>query len=84
MANDDLNQSETTDLGKVCSQSWQLKKNPRQLKRLPGIELCQCRKARIPTNHVACAILVGSFIKRSHLMGKTIYQLKSKLLSEYL
>jgi chorismate-pyruvate lyase len=84
MANDDLNQSETIDVRKVCSQRWQLKKNPRKLKQLPGIEPYQCRKARIKTNHVACVILVGSFIKISHLMEKAIYQLKSELLSEYL
>ena len=83
MADDDLNQSEKTDVRKVCSQRWKPKK-PRKLKQLPGIEPCQCRKARIQTNHVACAILVGSFIKILHLMGKTIYPLKSKLLSEYL
>ena len=84
MANDDLNQSETTDVRKVCSQRWRLRKNSRNLKQLPGIEPYQCRKATIQTNHVACVILLGSFIKRSHLMGKTIYQLKSKLLSKYL
>jgi hypothetical protein len=65
MANDDLNQSETTDLKKVCSERWQLKKNPRQLKQLPGIEPCQCRKARIQKNHIACATLLGSFIHKN-------------------
>jgi hypothetical protein len=84
MANDDLNQSETTDVRKVCSQRWKIENTPRKLKQLTGIEPCQCRKARIQKNHIACAILVGSFIKTAHLMGKTIYHLKSKLLSEYL
>lgn len=83
MANDDLNQSETTEVIKVWSQRCKIKKIPRKLKQLPGIEPC-CRKVRIPTNHIACAILVWSFIKTAHLMGKTIYQLKSELLSEYL
>ena len=83
MANDDLNQSETTDIRKVCSQRWKIENTPRKLKELTGIEPC-CRKVRIPTNHIACAILVWSFIKTAHLMGKTIYQLKSELLSEYL
>ena len=40
MANDDLNQSEKTDVRKVCSQGWKLKKKPRKLKQLPGIEPC--------------------------------------------
>ncbi len=49
------------------------------------METCQCRKARIQRNHIACAILVWSFLKKTaRLMGKTIYQLKSKLLSDYL
>ncbi|MEG4282174.1 hypothetical protein QUB68_03520 [Microcoleus sp. A006_D1] len=30
-------------------------------------------EARIQTNHIACAILVWTFIKKAHLMGKTIY-----------
>jgi len=56
-ANDDLNQSETTDVRKVCSQGWKIENTPRKLKQLPGIEPCS-RKARIQTNHIACAILV--------------------------
>ena len=58
---------------------------PGELKQLTGIESCQCRKARIQINHIACAILVWSFLKKTaRLMGKTIYQLKSELLSDYL
>ncbi len=83
MANDDLNQSETTDLRKVCSQGWKIENTPGKLKQLPGIEPCR-GKARIQTNHIACAILFWSFIIRVHFMGKTIYQLKIELLSEYL
>jgi len=85
MANDDLNQSETTDRRKVCSQRWKIENIPRKIKQLPGIEPCQCRKARIQKNHTACAILLGvSLIKTAHLIGKTISNLKSKFLSEYL
>ena len=70
MANDDLNQSETTDVRKVCSQRQKIENTPRKIKQLTGIEPCQCGKARIQQNHIACAILVGSFIKTAHLMGK--------------
>jgi len=38
MANDDLNQSETTDVRKVCSQRWKIENTPRQLKELTGEE----------------------------------------------
>jgi hypothetical protein len=65
MANDDLNQSETTDIRKVCSQRWKIENTPCKLKQLPGIEPCQCRKARIQKNHMTCAILLGSFIHKS-------------------
>jgi hypothetical protein len=77
------NQSETTDVRKVCSQRGKIENTPGKLKQLPGIEPC-LRKARIQTNHIACGILFWSFIKRAHLIGKTIYQLKSELLSEHL
>ena len=46
MANDDLNR-ETTNVIKVGSQRWKIENTPRKLKQLPGIEPCQCRKARI-------------------------------------
>jgi len=67
MANDDLNQSETTDVRKVCSQGWKIENTPGKLKQLPDIEPCR-RKTRIETNHIACAILFWSFIIRVHLM----------------
>ena len=83
MANDHLNQSETTDIRKVCSQRWKIENTPGKLKQLPAIETGS-RKVRIQANQIACAIGFWSFIKRAHLMGKIIYQLKSELLSEYL
>ena len=85
VATNDLTQSETTDVRKVCSQRWKIEELHRELKQLTGIESCQCRKARIQRNHIACAILVWSFLKKTaRVMGKTIYQLKSELLSDYL
>jgi hypothetical protein len=65
MANDDLNQSETTDIRKVCSQRGKIEKTPCKLKQLPGIDPCQCRKVRMQKNHIACAILLGSFIHKN-------------------
>ena len=55
MANDELNQSETTDVRKVWSQRWKIENTRRKLKQLPGIEPCR-RKVRIQTNHIARAI----------------------------
>ena len=57
----------------------------RELKQLTGVEPCQCRHAQIQKNHIACAILVGRFLKKTaYFIGKTVYQLKHELLSEYL
>jgi hypothetical protein len=70
---------------KVCSQGWKIEEFPSELKQLTGIESCQCRKARIKKNHIIGAFLVGRFLKKTaRLMGKTIYQLKSELLADYL
>jgi hypothetical protein len=52
---------------------------------LTGIESCQCRKARIQRNHIACAILVWLRLKDiAYKTGQTIYQIKYGLLSDYL
>lgn len=81
----DLNQNDITDVKIICSQRWKIEEFHRELKQLTGIESCQCRKARIQRNHITCAILVWTFLKKTaRSMGKTIYQLKSELLSNYL
>jgi hypothetical protein len=57
----------------------------REFKQLTGIESYQCRKARIQKNHIACALLVWARLKSlAYKTGKTIYQIKDGLLSNYL
>ena len=57
----------------------------RELKQLTGMEACQCRKARIQRNHIACALLVWNRLKQlAYQSGQTVYQLKQGLLSQYL
>ncbi len=57
----------------------------RELKQLTGVEACQCRKARIQQNHIACALLVWTRLKAlAYQNGKTIYQIKQGMLSDYL
>lgn len=57
----------------------------RELKQLTGVEACQCRKARIQRNHIACALLVWSRLKTAaYQTGKTVYQIKHGMLSDYL
>ncbi|MCG2740966.1 MAG: IS701 family transposase, partial [Syntrophaceae bacterium] len=46
---------------------------------------CQCRKARIVRNHIGCAILGWIRLKQvAQQSQRTIYQVKSGLLSDYL
>src|SRR4028119_898700 len=74
VASNDLNQSTTSDVQKVCAIRWKVEEFHRELKHLTGIESCQCRKARIQINHVACALLVWAKIKSlAYKTGQTIY-----------
>ena len=69
----------------VCKIRWKIEEFHRELKQLTGIESCQCRKARIQRNHIACAILVWLRLKDiAYKTGQTIYQIKYGLFSSYL
>lgn len=57
----------------------------RELKQLTGVEACQCRKARVQRNHIACALLVWTRLKsNAYRASKTVYQIKHGMLSSYL
>ena len=85
IATNDLTQQSTLDVKENCAQRWKIEEFHRGLKQLTGLESCQCRHARIQRNHIACAILVWNHLKElSYLTQKTIYQLKTELLSDYL
>ena len=69
----------------VSAIRYQVEELQRKLKQLTGIESCQCRKARIQRNHIVCALLGWARLKSSaYKTGKTIYQIKHGLLSNYL
>lgn len=81
----DNTQASTDAVQKVCCIRWKIEEFHRELKQLTGVEACQCRKARIQRNHVACALLVWSRLKTiAYQTGKTIYQLKHEMFSDYL
>lgn len=85
IATNDLSQNSTDVVQQVCKIRWKIEEFHRELKQLTGIESCQCRKARIQRNHIACAILVWLRLKDiSYKTGQTIYQIKYGLLSDYL
>jgi hypothetical protein len=59
--------------------------NTFEIKQLTGIEYCQCRKARLQRNHIACAMLVWIRLKNlAYQTGQTVYQIKHNLLYNYL
>jgi Transposase DDE domain len=81
----DLTQDSTDVTQEVCGIRWKIEEFHRELKQLTGVEACQCRKARIQRNHIACALLVWSRLKTMvYQTGRTVYQIKHGLLSDYL
>lgn len=64
---------------------WQIEDLYSGLKQLTGAEKCQCHKARPQRNHIACCYHVWLSLKViSKAVGKTLYQTKDNLLSDYL
>jgi len=52
---------------------------------MPGMEKCQCRKARAQKDHIGGAILARHCLKKLARTLKTnIYALKNSLLSDYM
>ena len=81
----DMAQDDTQAVQEVCSFRWKVEQFHRETKQLTGLEGCQCRKARIVRNHIACAILVWVRLKQvANETKKTVYHLKHGLLSDYL
>lgn len=81
----DLSQNSTNATQDACAIRWKIEQFHRELKQLTGVEKCQCRKARIQRNHIACAVLVWirlTALARNSM--KTIYQIKHELMSGYL
>lgn len=82
--NDDA-QTSTDAVQDVCGIRWKIEEFHRELKQLTGVEACQCRKARIQRNHIACAMLVWSRLKTlAYQSGRTVDQIKQGMPSEYL
>jgi hypothetical protein len=81
----DLTQDDTRAAQDACSLRWKIEQFHRETKQLTGLESCQCRKARIVRNHIACAILVWVRLKQvAWETGQTIYIVKKGLLSDYM
>jgi len=64
---------------------WQVEELHRGIKQLTGTEKCQCRKGRSQRNHIACCYHAWLSLKvKAKELGKTLYQTKHDLLSDYL
>lgn len=64
---------------------WFIEQLHRELKQLTGIERCQCRKQRAQRNHFACCYHAWFALKViAKKLGKTLYQVKHNLWSDYL
>lgn len=69
----------------VSDVRWQVEELHRGLKQLTGTEKCQCRKGRSQRNHIACCYHAWLSLKvQAKKLGKTLYQTKHNLLSDYL
>ena len=85
VATNDLAQNSTKVTQEACALRLKIEQFHREIKQVTGIEKCQCRKARIQRNHIACAVLVWNQLTRlARSASTTIYQLKHSLLSDYL
>lgn len=64
---------------------WEVEQFHRELKQLTGSEKCQCRKQRSQRNHLACCYHAWLSMKvKAFELQKTIYQVKTDLLTDYL
>ena len=81
----DRTQNSTVATQQGCSYRWKIEQLHREGKQVPGLERCQCRKARIHRHHIGCALLVSVRLKElATQTGRTVYQLNHGLLDDYL
>ncbi len=85
LVTNELTQDWTPAAQEVWSWRPKIEEFHREDKQLTGVEGCQCRRARISRNHIACAMVVWVRLKQvAYETGQTIYQVKHGLLSDYL
>jgi hypothetical protein len=79
----DETQNSTNETQQVCAVRWKIEQLHGEAKQVTGLESCQCRKARIQRNHIACAWLVWCRFKElMYQTTRTVYQIKFGQLSE--
>ncbi len=64
IATNDLSYQSTDDVELEIKTRWKIEEFHREIKQLTGLEFCQCRRAKIQKNHIACAMLVWNHLKK--------------------
>ncbi len=85
IVSNDAAQPFTSVIQEAVSHRWKVEQFHRELKQNTGLESCQCRNHRAQRNHIEMCMLV--WLKLSNIASssnKTIYQLKSGLLDDYI
>ena len=81
----DLSQDSADTAQNECGVRWKIEQFHRETKQVTGIEACQCRSPRAQRNHIACALMVWTNLKRhAQQLGNNIYRLKFGLLDDYM
>ena len=82
----DLDSTSTAQVAQEANDvRWEVERFHRELKQLTGSEKCQCRKQRSQRNHLACCYHAWLTMKvKAFELHKTIYQVKTDLLTDYL
>jgi len=85
VATNNISQCSTDATKDKCGICWKIEEFRRELKQITGVEKCESRKQRIQRNHIACCMLVWINLKdRAYKCKTTIYNLKKRLLDNYL
>ena len=81
----DVRQSDVSATQQMWGSRWKVEHFHRGAKRLTGLEKCQCRLPRIVRDHIGVVFLVWVPLRRrAQETGKTLYQVKQGMLSDYL
>nr|WP_265286323.1 hypothetical protein [Verminephrobacter eiseniae] len=81
----DLTQNRSSATQDACGLRWKIGQFHREARQLTGIERCQCRKARIQRNHIACAVLVWIRLAQvARQTARSLYQVKHGMLNDFL
>ena len=85
LVTNDLTQCSSEDAQKENAIRWKIEQFHREEKQLTGIEKCQCQLNRSQRNHILCSIRVWICLaNNSYQTGRTLYQVKKNLFSNYL